>query len=482
MNILQQVEELYRDVDQDIKVPYYVGDADGNHIFLVNGDEVKDQFEMDFVEGGNDLRWDFIPDHQVWIDAGQDRARWPHITVHELEERRRMAKGMGYQKAHEIANKIEKDAMEQTEARDPERIHRFSGQEDELVDPLTLEPPHAVREPEKLQRLIKAMRQSGWVGRPVLAVKSGELNVAMTGSHRIQAAKAAGIGVPVVWLSDEKLNTWFEQDPDNIDRFLDERGMVRIDDAQNGMIQMLREIGDRQAVGLYADELRANNMTTIESIIDEMTGAGAAGSYEGVPWKWRNPKKPTKRIKVYGKGGEMNETFGSTLRHTAASALAGASMMLSPVDANAIPKQQPKTGIQQVQQDHADIIKLAKTIYHEARGESLEGKEAVASVIWNRGHGDKNKMVKIATNPKQFSCWRRKCPMGDDLNWKQSVQLAVQMARGTFKPTTKADHYYAPAKVEPRWAKGRTGETIGGHKFLTIGKWVESIIDGLLGI
>ena len=45
------------------------------------------------------------------------------------------------------------------------------------------------------------------------------------------------------------------------------------------------------------------------------------------------------------------------------------------------------------------------TIYCEAQGESLEGKTAVASVIYNRAGGDPNKLVGVCLKNKQFSEW-----------------------------------------------------------------------------
>jgi len=57
---------------------------------------------------------------------------------------------------------------------------------------------HGVAEPRKFRRLTASMATRGWVGRPLLAVPSGDGFRALTGSHRIAAARAASLEtVPV---------------------------------------------------------------------------------------------------------------------------------------------------------------------------------------------------------------------------------------------------------------------------------------------
>jgi N-acetylmuramoyl-L-alanine amidase len=58
---------------------------------------------------------------------------------------------------------------------------------------------------------------------------------------------------------------------------------------------------------------------------------------------------------------------------------------------------------------------MARTIYGEARGESLSGKVAVANVVLNRAKKSKlvsdHMIVNICLKPYQFSCWN-----ADDVN------------------------------------------------------------------
>lgn len=68
-------------------------------------------------------------------------------------------------------------------------------------------PPHEVRDTEKYDRLVEAFAD-GWVGRPLLVENLGEGYgyQSWTGSHRIAAARAAGIEtIPVVVVDTAKL-------------------------------------------------------------------------------------------------------------------------------------------------------------------------------------------------------------------------------------------------------------------------------------
>ena len=62
---------------------------------------------------------------------------------------------------------------------------------------MSIEPPHNVRDTEKLSSLTKSMKDNGWQGRPILTYDVGRGNEALTGSHRIKAANQAGIEVPI---------------------------------------------------------------------------------------------------------------------------------------------------------------------------------------------------------------------------------------------------------------------------------------------
>lgn len=78
-------------------------------VYLVDGNAVKKECTMDFVEGGNDKAYPtFIPEGEVWIDRLMSPKEWIPIMVHELSERLLMSKGMSYERAHPEANAVER--------------------------------------------------------------------------------------------------------------------------------------------------------------------------------------------------------------------------------------------------------------------------------------------------------------------------------------------------------------------------------------
>lgn len=84
----------------------------------------------------------------------------------------------------------------------PDNVSQEFG-EPEFVRPGAIEPPHEVRDKKKLADLVKKMQANGWQGRPVLTVDLGRGPEALTGSHRIRAAKQAGIDVPTIAIDPE---------------------------------------------------------------------------------------------------------------------------------------------------------------------------------------------------------------------------------------------------------------------------------------
>ena len=127
---------------------------------------------------------------------------------------------------------------------------------------------------------------------------------------------------------------------------------------------------------------------------------------------------------------------------------------------------------------------IARTLMAEAVGEkSTDSFDAVASVIWNRSGGDKNKFISTIFAPSQFSCWNGMTqsdktnfvikPHGRALTnptaWNYCVTTAKKMVDGTFVPTGAWKYYYAHNKVTPSWASKLTNKkVIGNHTFGTI--------------
>lgn len=89
-----------------------IGDV---RVMIVDGNWVKINCnEPDFVEGGNDAYYKFIPKGEVWVDATLDANVHKYVAYHELIERYLMIfHKMKYEDAHEIANDIEMSVRSQ---------------------------------------------------------------------------------------------------------------------------------------------------------------------------------------------------------------------------------------------------------------------------------------------------------------------------------------------------------------------------------
>jgi len=126
---------------------------------------------------------------------------------------------------------------------------------------------------------------------------------------------------------------------------------------------------------------------------------------------------------------------------------------------------------------------LARTLWGEARGESLAGQIAVAWTIRNRVFDGKDRSwwgegyAGVCQKPYQFSCWNRNDPNFAYLNgakpipFREITQARIagdQVIDGKVPdPTSGATHYYAISmKKAPVWAAKAT-ETLklGGHVF-----------------
>ena len=113
---------------------------------------------------------------------------------------------------------------------------------------------------------------------------------------------------------------------------------------------------------------------------------------------------------------------------------------------------------------------LADNLHHEARGESLAGIRAVASVVLNRVASKRwpDSICKVVYQRKQFSWandYRERNPKL--VAYTEKVQLVVARAiAGRLKDNTRKSTHYHTLAVYPKWA-GRLEmtEVIGFHVF-----------------
>jgi spore germination cell wall hydrolase CwlJ-like protein len=128
---------------------------------------------------------------------------------------------------------------------------------------------------------------------------------------------------------------------------------------------------------------------------------------------------------------------------------------------------------------------LALTVYGEARGESEQGRIAVAQVILNRASRPRwwgKSVEEVILKPYQFSCWNVGDPnavlLRGAMNGINSITetnafiactaavMEAQLLR--FDLTNGADHY-CTHKVRPSWfSQEKVTARIGGHVFFRL--------------
>lgn len=123
-----------------------------------------------------------------------------------------------------------------------------------------------------------------------------------------------------------------------------------------------------------------------------------------------------------------------------------------------------------------DIDVAARTVWGEARGESFEGKVAVAHVIANRAAtnymGDT--LEAVCKKRKQFSCWNENDPnhkkimaLKKDNPAYQECLKAVAIALVSDEDPTKGARHYHSKHIKPYWADDtKEGVFVGNHIFV----------------
>lgn len=119
-----QLSDLYR---------VYLGERQGQHIWIVDGAKVVRELYPYFVMGGNDQRYRFNPDGDVWIDNRIGVIELEYTIGHELIERKLMrTKGMTYDNAHNRGLALER----RLRAGDANAVARRRTEVDERIAPV----------------------------------------------------------------------------------------------------------------------------------------------------------------------------------------------------------------------------------------------------------------------------------------------------------------------------------------------------------
>lgn len=124
------------------------------------------------------------------------------------------------------------------------------------------------------------------------------------------------------------------------------------------------------------------------------------------------------------------------------------------------------------------IDTLARTIWGEARGQPLEGQEAVANIVMNRVRKRRPRwgltVEKVCRAPYQFSCWNSNDPNLAKLTkvdaTNPTFSLCLDIARralnGGLPDRTSGSTHYHTTGVSPSWSSGHAPVVkIGDHLF-----------------
>jgi spore germination cell wall hydrolase CwlJ-like protein len=117
----------------------------------------------------------------------------------------------------------------------------------------------------------------------------------------------------------------------------------------------------------------------------------------------------------------------------------------------------------------SEIECLARNVYHEARGEPLEGQIAVAQVTVNRVESGEfqSSVCRAVYADRQFSWTISKTKkIKDTKAWEASVAIATAvLTKSVHLPDFKA-LYFHTKQVKPRWNRNkRVLAVIGNHIF-----------------
>lgn len=133
--------------------------------------------------------------------------------------------------------------------------------------------------------------------------------------------------------------------------------------------------------------------------------------------------------------------------------------------------------------DKDDVDIMARTIYGEARGESVNGRIAVGWVIRNRAQRSpkynwSDNIASVCMQKYQFSCWNENDPNRgkllsvekSDTLFSECLEIAAKVLEGQLPDKSNgADHYYADYIDPPNWSnENKLVAQIGVHLFFRL--------------
>lgn len=111
----------------------------------------------------------------------------------------------------------------------------------------------------------------------------------------------------------------------------------------------------------------------------------------------------------------------------------------------------------------AAMMCIMSAMYFEARGESEEGRKAVANVVINRSINQNISPCRVVSQPNQFSWYKKalQLPKSEIPEMKRLLEETVDSP-----DNTKGSLYFHNLSVKPGWSK-KSVSTVryGKHKF-----------------
>ncbi len=98
------------------------------------------------------------------------------------------------------------------------------------ISPININPVNPITNKDKFRAIALSMEENGWQGPPILAYQDGETTQAITGSHRIYAAREANIDVPVDTID---VSNFSEDDVDSLLSLTEDEDRVALFESLN---------------------------------------------------------------------------------------------------------------------------------------------------------------------------------------------------------------------------------------------------------
>ena len=113
-----------------------VNERDGYKVYIVDGNYVRDNVDVEFTNFGQHFRFRFIPRWEIWLDKDHGRGEREPFEVHAIKEANEMSQGVDYSKAYEDGLKAENECRLTNDKRPVHKriIHQYGDVTVWLVD------------------------------------------------------------------------------------------------------------------------------------------------------------------------------------------------------------------------------------------------------------------------------------------------------------------------------------------------------------